>query len=79
MATVPLHLNLGSVTVDSAAPLDRGFPGCGAVTEARDPYEALLSRLGHEYVPFTVLWELTHVCNLNCIMCYNVPLKQPEL
>jgi len=79
MANVPLHLNLGSVTVDSAAPLDRGFPACGAVTEARDPYEALLSRLGHEYVPFTVLWELTHVCNLNCIMCYNVPLKQPEL
>ncbi|OQA45905.1 MAG: Antilisterial bacteriocin subtilosin biosynthesis protein AlbA [Chloroflexi bacterium ADurb.Bin325] len=79
MANIPLHLSLGSVTVDSAAAPDRGFPGCGAVMEPRDSYDALLSRLGKEHVPFTVLWELTHICNLNCIMCYNVPLKQPEL
>ena len=36
-------------------------------------------RLKQEFVPVTVLWELTHKCNLDCIMCYNVPLGQPEL
>jgi radical SAM protein with 4Fe4S-binding SPASM domain len=30
-------------------------------------------------VPYTVLWELTHLCNLACVMCYNVPLADPEL
>lgn len=30
-------------------------------------------------MPFTVLWELTHRCNLHCIMCYNVPQPEPEL
>ncbi|MBM4459728.1 MAG: radical SAM protein [Chloroflexi bacterium] len=44
-----------------------------------DPYDALLGRLRREHVPFTVLWELTHACNLRCVMCYNVPQPEPEL
>ena len=42
-------------------------------------YEALLARLQRQHVPFSALWELTHVCNLNCVMCYNVPQAEPEL
>ena len=59
--------------------LDRGFPACGQVDAPTDPYNALLARLSRQHVPFTVLWELTHRCNLDCVMCYNVPLRQPEL
>ncbi len=44
-----------------------------------DLYEALLTRLRHEHVPFSIVWELTHACNLHCVMCYNVPLPEPEL
>jgi len=44
-----------------------------------DLYEALLTRLRHEHVPFSVVWEFTHTCNLHCVMCYNVPLPEPEL
>jgi radical SAM protein with 4Fe4S-binding SPASM domain len=62
-----------------ADPVDRSFDGCAVPENTADPYEALLSRLKREHVPFTVLWELTHVCNLDCIMCYNVSLAQPEL
>ncbi len=38
-----------------------------------------MARLRQQHVPFTVLWELTHACNLDCVMCYNVPLAEPEL
>jgi radical SAM protein with 4Fe4S-binding SPASM domain len=38
-----------------------------------------MARLRREHVPFSALLELTHVCNLDCVMCYNVPLEQPEL
>lgn len=62
-----------------ADPVDRSFDGCLVPDSAADPYEALLFRLKRQHVPFTVLWELTHVCNLDCIMCYNVPLDKPEL
>jgi AdoMet-dependent heme synthase len=44
-----------------------------------DSYQVLLARLRREYVPYSVMWELTHACNLKCVMCYNVPLPQPEL
>lgn len=44
-----------------------------------DPYEALLARLRGEHVLYSVLWELTHACNLRCVMCYNVPTGRPEL
>ena len=44
-----------------------------------DLYDALQARLKREHVPFTVQWELTHVCNLDCVMCYNVPQPEPEL
>ena len=37
------------------------------------------ARLKREHVPFSVLWELTHVCNLDCVMCYNVLQREPEL
>ena len=49
------------------------FDACGERAEPLDPYEALQARLKREHVPFSVLWELTHVCNLDCVMCYNVP------
>ena len=44
-----------------------------------DPYTDLLFRFKQDHVPFTVQWELTHACNLDCLMCYNQPLDQPEL
>ncbi len=59
--------------------LDRGFPACGWVDPGADPYDALLARLRREHVPFNVLWELTHTCNLDCVMCYNAPRAEPEL
>lgn len=59
--------------------LDRGFPACGWVDAGADRYDVLLTRLRREHVPFTVVWELTHRCNLDCVMCYNVPQPQPEL
>ncbi len=62
-----------------AEALDRGFPACGRPDAPADPYDALLARLGRQHVPFTVLWELTHRCNLDCVMCYNVPQRTPEL
>lgn len=62
-----------------AESLDRGFPACGWVDGDMDPYDALLARLRREHVPFHVLWELTHTCNLDCVMCYNAPQPQPEL
>ena len=45
----------------------------------RDAYGTLLRRLGREFVPYSVLWELTHGCNLKCVMCYNDRLAEPEL
>ncbi len=60
-------------------PLDRDFDACGVRQEPADPYEALLARLTREYIPYSVLWELTHRCNLDCVMCYNVPQDRPEL
>lgn len=55
------------------------FDACGWDEASADPYHALLARLQREHVPFTVLWELTHKCNLHCVMCYNVPQQEPEL
>ena len=55
------------------------FAACGLENAPADPFEALLARLRRERVPFTAMLELTHVCNLDCIMCYNVPLAEPEL
>jgi AdoMet-dependent heme synthase len=55
------------------------FDACGLRGEPTDPYQALLARLRQEYVPFSVQWELTHVCNLHCVMCYNVARPEPEL
>jgi AdoMet-dependent heme synthase len=59
--------------------LERRFEACDQVSPLADPYTALLQRLRAEHVPFTVLWELTHHCNLQCVMCYNIPRPQPEL
>jgi MoaA/NifB/PqqE/SkfB family radical SAM enzyme len=55
------------------------FDACGERTEPADPYDALQARLKQEHVPFSVLWELTHICNLDCLMCYNVPQTEREL
>ncbi len=69
--TIPTHLPI--------VPPDQSFDACGVRRVPADPYEALLTRLRSEHVPFTVLWELTHACNLACVMCYNVPQAAPEL
>jgi len=71
--------NLPLTLTPPAESVHRGFPGCGSDSEPRDAFDALMARLRNESVPFTVLWELTHVCNLDCIMCYNVKQNQPEL
>lgn len=52
---------------------------CDVESVFTDPYTALLARLKHDHVPYIMIWEMTHVCNLECVMCYNVPLGQPEL
>lgn len=62
-----------------ADPLDRDFDACGVRETPTDPYEVLLARLAREHVPYSVLWELTHRCNLKCVMCYNVRQDRPEL
>ena len=59
--------------------VETAFAGCELSAPADDPYETLLLRLKQEFVPLSVQWELTHKCNLDCIMCYNVPLGKPEL
>lgn len=63
---------------DAPPPL-RDFAGCAADGGPVDAYDALLRRLKREAVPYAVQWELTHVCNLKCVMCYNEPLAEPEL
>ena len=74
MTTLPLHLQ------PTTGALARGSEACDQVSPpSADPYAALLQRLRVEHVPFTVLWEMTHRCNLQCVMCYNVPRPQPEL
>ena len=65
--------------IQELQPPVRDFAGCALPDQPADPYEALLMRFKQDALPITVLWELTHKCNLDCIMCYNVPLAQPEL
>ena len=72
MTTIPLFTTPLELT-------DRGFDACGAPDAPGDPFEELLARLQNEAVPFSAMWEMTHVCNLDCVMCYNVPLAEPEL
>lgn len=55
------------------------FVACSLESQAGDPYDQLLARLRREHVPFSAMLELTHACNLDCIMCYNVPRAEPEL
>jgi radical SAM protein with 4Fe4S-binding SPASM domain len=64
---------------NSPEPAERSFDACGVPDAPGDPFEALLARLRKDYVPFSALLELTHVCNLDCVMCYNVALAEPEL
>jgi radical SAM protein with 4Fe4S-binding SPASM domain len=63
----------------TTGPFEREFAGCAPVDQSADYYDTLLARLRSEHVPYSVLWELTHKCNLKCVMCYNDPLSQPEL
>jgi radical SAM protein with 4Fe4S-binding SPASM domain len=58
---------------------DGGFAGCEKDEAGGDLYDMLRARLKREHVPFTVTWELTHSCNLKCVMCYNSILDEPEL
>lgn len=55
------------------------FDACEVRAAPADAYQALLARLQDEHVPFFVLWELTHRCNLHCVMCYNRAQPEPEL
>lgn len=66
----------GALVVDA---LDRGFDACGVDGDGRDLYALFLSRLQREHVPYSITWELTHICNLHCVMCFNVQRQQPEL
>jgi radical SAM protein with 4Fe4S-binding SPASM domain len=52
---------------------------CAVPQPSADPFIALMHRLHGDHVPFYVTWEMTHQCNLDCVMCYNSPLNQPEL
>ena len=71
--------DLASAILPAADPSDHGFDACGRAPGPADAYDALLARLRATHVPFSILWELTHTCNLDCVMCYNVPQAQPEL
>lgn len=59
--------------------LPRGDSACGEASGPQDAFTRLIAQIHRDYVPFHVQWELTHVCNLACVMCYNVPQPQPEL
>lgn len=59
--------------------LDRGLDACGEPDVPADPFEAMLARLQEQAVPFSAMWEMTHLCNLACVMCFNAPLAEPEL
>lgn len=63
----------------SAPAAPRDFAGCAPEAGPGDNYDALLRRLKGEAVCYSAQWELTHRCNLKCIMCYNESLTQPEL
>ncbi len=60
-------------------PVGETFDACEVRSVPTDAYQALLARLRDEHVPFYVQWELTHRCNLHCVMCYNRPQPEPEL
>ena len=47
--------------------------------DCTDPYQTILQKAFDRNIPFKVLWELTHHCNLNCIHCYRVEEPRPEL
>lgn len=74
LTTIPLF---SSVPEAPAAPRD--FEACDQTGSQRDAFDRLLTSFRQQYVPYSALLELTHVCNLNCVMCYNVPLAEPEL
>lgn len=69
----------GAITLLDGMPSPLDFAACGVEGATADPYDALLTRLRREHVPFSAMLELTHVCNLQCVMCYNVALDEPEL
>lgn len=73
--TIPLF-----ETVNATAPATtRDFPACDAEFSVGDAFDHLLGGFDQAHVPYMGLLELTHKCNLDCVMCYNVPLAQPEL
>lgn len=76
MSFIPLAAILPDAPLE---PLERGFEGCAVPENPADPFEALMARLNAQAVPFSVMWEMTHACNLDCVMCYNTPRDEPEL
>lgn len=73
LTAIPLFKN------GTAAAPRMDFVACGQPGGQGDPYDQLLVRLRQEHVPFSAMLELTHACNLDCVMCYNVPRAEPEL
>ncbi len=73
-AFIPLE----SVTT-GPRPFERDYAGCAPVEAPANGYDTLMARLRREHVPYSVLWELTHRCNLKCVMCFNEALAEQEL
>jgi MoaA/NifB/PqqE/SkfB family radical SAM enzyme len=43
-----------------------------------DPYTRIVKKTQDRLIPFTVHWELTYHCNLQCPHCYVVPQNSRE-
>ena len=43
-----------------------------------DPYTRIVKKTQDRFIPFTVHWELTYHCNLQCPHCYVVPQNSRE-
>jgi MoaA/NifB/PqqE/SkfB family radical SAM enzyme len=43
-----------------------------------DPYARIVKKTLDRFIPFTVHWELTYHCNLQCPHCYVVPQNSRE-
>ncbi len=64
------------------APLDelpRDFDACGTQSPVAGGFQAFLARVRRDHILYSAYWEMTHACNLSCVMCYNVAQPQPEL
>src|SRR5512137_202397 len=71
--------DLGNSAASRQEPLDpRSTALCGP-QPTQNAFQALMQRARREHILYAVDWEMTHGCNLACVMCYNVPRPEPEL